>query len=135
MNKNQQNGFSAIMAVIVIVMIALLAAFMLTFSTISAINTGTSTAAVQAWFAARSGVQWAVHQALALDTCTGVNGETISSGLNGFTASILCSETTGITEGSATYEIYDIDVTATKGSVETFVSRTISVTVTNNAAP
>ena len=132
--KNQ-NGFSAIAAVVIVVLLALMGTYMSTFISVSALNTSTSAGAIQAWFAARSGMQWAIHQSLSLGTCTGVDSQTISSGLNGFNASVSCTETTGVTEGSSTYNIYNIDVTATKGSNETFVSRTITVTVTDNSAP
>ena len=131
----KQGGFSAIAAVVIIILLSLMGTYMATFVSVSALNTSGSEGAIKAWFAARSGVQWAVHQALKLGTCAGVDSQTINSGLGGFIANISCTATTGITEGSSTYNIYDINVTATKGSNETFVSRTITITVTGNSAP
>ncbi len=131
----KQTGFSAITAIVMVVLLALMGAYMSTFVSVSALNTSSSEGAIKAWFAARSGVQWAVHRVLSTGTCVNVNGQAITAGLDGFTASISCVETAAITEGSATYDIFDIDVTATRGAIETFVSRTINVTVTDNSAP
>ncbi|MBM2829422.1 MAG: hypothetical protein HW411_212 [Gammaproteobacteria bacterium] len=137
---NKQGGFSAVMALVLIVLFALLGAYMATLSSVSALSTATSASAIQAWFAARSGVEWAVHESLDLGTCTGVNGQTISfssGGLNGFQAAVGCAETTGVTEGPDTYNIYNIGVTATRGTAgqPAFASRTIRVTVTDRTAP
>ena len=60
----KQNGFSAIIAVILIVLFALLGTYMATLSNIGSLNTTQSLGSMQAWFAAKSGLDWAVHDAI-----------------------------------------------------------------------
>jgi len=137
---HKQRGFSILIAIALVILFALLGAYMATLTTVSGINTAGSAGAMQAWFAARSGVDWAVHRALNLNTCTGVNGQTLNfsgAAVSGFQSAISCSETTGITEGPDTYNIYNISSLARRGSPgqENFVSRNISVTITDRNAP
>ncbi|HSR62934.1 MAG TPA: hypothetical protein VLN56_05980 [Gammaproteobacteria bacterium] len=139
-NLYRQKGFSVLIAIALVVLFSLLGAYMATLTTVSGINTAGSAGAMQAWFAARSGVDWAVHRALTLNTCTGVNGQILNfsgGSMTGFQSAISCSETTGITEGPDTYNIYNISSLATRGAVgqENFVSRNITVTVTDRGAP
>lgn len=135
-NIKRQNGFSAIIVIVLIVLFALLGGYMATLTSVSAISTATSAAGIQAWFAARSGVELAVHQALnggCADSTVNLSG----GGLGGFQAAITCNEISGITEGADTYSVYDIGVTATRGTPgqETFVSRSVAVTITDGNAP
>ena len=133
-----QHGFSAIIVIVLIVLFALLGGYMATMTSVSAINTVGSTGGVQAWFAARSGVELAIHQALD-GGCAAVSPSVnmSSGGLAGFQAAITCGETTGIIEGPDNYNIYNIGVTATRGTAgqETFVSRSVMVTITDRTAP
>ena len=62
--KKWQRGFSAIVAVILIVLLALIGGYMATMTSVSSINTTVSAGTMQAWFAARSGIEWAVQQAV-----------------------------------------------------------------------
>ena len=141
MNRLKQQGFSAILALVLVVLLSLLGAYMATLSSISAISAAASGGSIQAWFAARSGIDWAVYQVLNLQTCTGVDGQIISftsGGLNGFQSVISCPPETSVTEGSSPpYNIYSIGVTATRGNSgdATFVSRTLRVTVVDRNAP
>jgi len=136
---NKQGGFSAIIAVVLIVLFSLIGAYMATLSSVSAVTTASSGAAIQAWFAATSGMQWAVHRALNLVSCGGVDGQTINftgGGLSGFQAQIGCVATS-VTEAPVTYNIYNISVSASRGSVGDagYASRTIIATATDRTAP
>ncbi len=137
---NKQGGFSAVIVIVLIVLFSLIGAYMATLSSVSAVTTASSGASIQAWFAARSGMEWAVHGALnPAVSCTGVNGQTINfsgGGLNGFQARIGCVATS-VTEAPVTYNIYNISVTASRGSVGDagYASRTIMATATDRNAP
>lgn len=136
---HKQGGFSAIIAVVLIVLFALIGAYMATLSSVSAVTTASSGAAIQAWFAARSGMEWGVHRALNLVSCAGVDGQTINftgGSLNGFQARIACVATS-VTEAPVTYNIYNITTTASRGVVgdEGYASRTIMATATDRTAP
>jgi len=145
-----QRGLGAITVIILIVLFSLIGAYMSTLSTMSTMNTILSGGAIQTWFASRSGVEWALHQALNRPTCVcggttccsaapAINGANINftgGGTAGYQASIDCSEIS-LTEGSDNYCVYNIGVTATRGNVgdETYVARRIEVTVTDRNAP
>lgn len=133
----KHKGFSAIIVIVLIILFALLGGYMATMTSVSAINTAGSAGGIQAWFAARSAIDWAVYKALnggcaSVTTPLNLSG----GGLAGFQASITCAET-AITEGADNYNIYNIGVTATRGTAgqETFVSRSVNVTVTDTNAP
>jgi MSHA biogenesis protein MshP len=145
----RQTGFSAIMVVIMIVLFALLGTYMATMSSISSLNTTQSASAMQAWFAARSGVEWAVHQALAASDggctcettcCPSISGSTLSfteAGLNGYSATIdVCSAVT-YNEASASYCVYDLSVSASNSSTvqSTSVYRAITLSISDRNAP
>ena len=127
-------------AIALVILFALLGAYMATLTTVSGINAAGSASSMQAWFAARSGIDWGVNRALNLATCTGVDGQTLNfsgGSLTGFQAVISCSETTGISEGPDTYNIYNISSLAIRGTPgqENHVTREITVTVTDRNAP
>jgi len=136
---NKQGGFSAIIVIVLIVLFALIGGYMATLSSVSAVSTASSGAAIQAWFAARSGMEWGVHRALNLVSCVGVDGQSINfsgGSLNGFQAQIGCVPTS-VTEAPVTYNIYNITVTASRGTVGDagYASRTIVATATDRTAP
>ncbi len=145
-----QRGLGAITVIVLIVLFSLIGAYMSTLSTMSTMNTILSGGSIQAWFASRSGVEWALHQALNRPACvcggntccsagTAIDGAVINftgGGMAGYQANIDCSEIS-LTEGSDNYCVYNIGVTATRGIVgeETYVARRIEVTVADRSAP
>ena len=146
-NQKVQQGFSAIIVVVLIVLFALLGTYMVSMSSISSLNTTQSRGAMQVWFAARSGVEWAVHQSLAavpgctcaIDCCTGINGQTINfteQALNGYSATITCVDQS-FSEASANYCVFNLGSAATNnGSAQlTSVARTINLSITDRTAP
>lgn len=145
---HKQHGVSAIIVVVLIVLFALLGTYMTSMSTISSLNTTQSASAMQAWFAARSGVEWAVHNSLAAsdggctcatNCCSGINGQTLNyseMGLDGYSVTVSCSAVS-VTEAAANYCVYNLGVTGTNNSPVqmTSVSRTISLSVSDRNAP
>lgn len=140
-----QKGFSAIIAVILIVIFGLIGTYMATLANISSFNTTQSAGAMQAWFAARSSAEWAVYQSLNRPACTcGADCCTVAptidaasinfttGELDGFQSSISCAESS-VTEGSTSYCVYDLGITAERGSsgALTYISRSINLSVTD----
>lgn len=135
-------------AIVLIVLFALLGTYMASMSTIGSLNTTQSASAMQAWFAARSGVEWAVYQALAASDggctcattcCSGISGQTLNygaQGLDGYSATISCSAGP-VTEAGANYCVYKLGVTGTNNSPTqmTSVARTISLSISDRNAP
>ncbi len=145
----KQKGFSAIMAIVVVVLLALLGASMSTLTTISFLNTSSSTSGIQSWFAARSAVDWAVHTAVnqsctcGTNCCASINGTNINfsaGGLTGYKASFDgttgCSEIP-LSEGGANYCVYNIDVLGSRDAAGdiTYASRRIKISITDRNSP
>ncbi len=146
---DKQKGVGAIAIVLVVVLLSLVGVYMSSMSTLSILNTASSGTTIQAWFAARSGVEWGIHQALNRPPCTcgtnccssgtAINGATLNftgGGSDNFQAVLDCDETP-LDEGGVSYCIYDIGVTATFGTPGdvTFARRRIEATVTERNAP
>jgi MSHA biogenesis protein MshP len=135
--RKLQQGFSAIMAVILIVLLALIGSYMATLTSVSSINTTVSAGTMQAWFAARSGIQWAVQQIIiatpgfCIASPTTIN---LSGGsANGFVVVLSCATTTFTETGLGTYNVYALTSRATRGNPGelAYVSRQINVSVTD----
>lgn len=151
---HKEAGFSVVAAIVLIVLFSLIGAYMATLSTVSSISTMSSALAIQAWFGARSGIEWAIHEAVNRTcTCgtnccttgdsgleTSITGTTISfseGGLNGYQATVNSCGETPATEGSSSYCIFNLDMTATIGSIGelNYASRRIVISVTDRNAP
>ena len=149
--NNNQCGFSAIMAVVFIVLFALIGTYLATFVTVSGLNTAASSREIQSWFAARSGLEWSVHTALnqsctcATDCCSGTtfpigSANAISltgTGLNGYEFYLNSCNDASATEGSSTYCVYNVDLTArsgTEGDVD-YTVRNMTISFTDRNAP
>lgn len=145
----KQRGLGALTIIIFLVLLGLLGVYMNSMTTLSSLNTSASAGAMQAWFAARSGAEWGIYQALNRPACTcgsnccaagtAISGATINfsgGGTNNYSASLDCSETS-LNEGGTNYCVYDIGVTATFGNPGdvTFARRRLEVTITDKSAP
>ena len=131
---HRHGGFTLVTTIFFIVVLAALGLFM---ATISSTQRATSTFAIvgpRAWFAARSGMEWGAATALAGGTCFpspttfALNGGTTT----GYSVALTCSETT-VTEGPATYNVYNLQVVAFRGvpNGEDYFSRTLNASVTD----
>ena len=146
--RKRQNGFSAMIVIVLIVLFSLLGTYMASMSTIGSLNTTQSAGSMQSWFAASSGVQWAIQKSLAASAggctcattcCTGINGQTLNyseGGLDGYSATVSCSASQ-MTEAGSNYCVYNLGVTGTNGSSvqQMLTSRTISLSIADRNAP
>lgn len=140
---NKQQGFSIIIAIVLVTLFGLLGTYMATVSNISSLNTTQSLGSMQAWFATRSAVDWAVYRVVNDGDCTAVNTASPLSltggSTNGFSVVLTCSVfdddgmADGIDETGTPYNVYDITANATKGSVGdiTYLSKRINISVTD----
>lgn len=132
----RQSGFSAIIAIVLIVVLALLGAYAATTVGVQSLSTTLSGGSMQAWFAARAGVDRAVASVLGGAGCGGVPGTPLAltgGSLDGFTITTLACSAESVQEGPDTYNVYQITSTASRGTPGQvgFVSRTIRVSVTD----
>ena len=127
-----QKGFSAILAVILLVLFALIGAYMSTQLSVGSMSTSLTFNGMQAWFAARSGIEWGLYELLKKGTSCTPN---MGGGLNidGYTVTVDCSASPQITEGSDKYYVYSFSSSAVRGSSGsiTHVSRKLSVYITD----
>ncbi len=133
-------GFTLVAAIFLIVVLAALA---VTLANIASTQRQVSTLSImgaRAWAAASSGVEWAVYQALnspATLNCGNPAGVSFTLGggvLDGFRITVVCVETSGITEGAVgPYSVYSLTVTASRGAIgdPDYLHRTIQATVSN----
>ncbi len=138
LTNNNQQGFSAVVAIILIVFFGLIGTYISSLSTVSAFNTAQSAKTLQAWFAARSGLEWAVYDALQ-NSASNLNCNssgpsfTLSGGsTSGFDVQISCTSNS-VSEGGATYNVFNLTSSASRNTIGTiaYASRTITASVTD----
>ncbi|MCP4994738.1 MAG: pilus assembly protein MshP [Gammaproteobacteria bacterium] len=121
-------GFSLIATLFILVVLALLSGYMVKISTVQHTSSALSVQASRVWYAAVSGLDWTVYQ---------INGggcPAIPSSFTaeGFTILVNQCDRKNIAEGSSSYGLYNVSVTASQGSFgdSGFVSRRLSAVVT-----
>ena len=133
----RERGFALVAAIFIVVILALLGLMMVTIGGMERATATTAVRGTQAYFAARSGVEWGVFRAVTAASCSASTPFALSgAGLDGFAVTVQCTSTQH-REGSATYNVYVITSTATSrafGDID-FVARIVRVTVTDAPAP
>lgn len=132
--RHCQRGFSAIMAVVLIVLLALLGGYMATQVSVGSINTTVSAGTMQAWFAARSGIEWAVRDLIVGSaTCTSPTFNLSGGNTSGFNVVLTCTSSSFTEAGVGTYNVYALTARATRGNPGdiAYVSRQINLSVTD----
>jgi MSHA biogenesis protein MshP len=150
MPLRRQRGFSLPTAIFVMIILLLVGGYMMSISSVQHSSTALSIEGARAYYAARSGFEWAAAQATASqashDAICGAGGTTTvftvpagTGAIGGFTLSVTCDDITAgqFREANLLYEMDHISVVATRGGVpgnSDYVSRTLQGTVTT-AAP
>ena len=132
--KKAQKGFSIIVAVVLIVLFALIGGYMATLTSVGSLNTTVSASGMQAWFAARSGIEWAVRDLIiGGGGCPGTSFSLAGGNTGDFSVSITCSPASFTEAGIGTYNVYQLTSTATRGSAGSigYVSRQLDVSITD----
>lgn len=122
----RQRGVALVLIVVLLVIFVLIGGFMATRSGVQHASVAFSVRAMQAWFAARSGLDWAIHEAttsvVAHDAICdapppAVAPFTLAGGAaNGYVIQVSCDDGGGYTEGGRTFEVDIITVTAARGN-------------------
>lgn len=106
----RQTGFSALIALVLVTLLGLIGLYMTTQGTVASVSAATSFSGIRATFAALSGTDWGALRAL--------NGSCAASttfNVDDYTVTVTCSGVS-VTESPATYNIYTITSTATRGT-------------------
>ncbi len=124
--RNRQRGVAIVAIVILLVLFVAIGAFMATRSGVQHASIALSVRSMQAWFAAQSGLEWAVHQAVSSQAShdaicdaggTIVTSFTLGGGASaGYDLRITCNDNGGYQEGGVNFEVDVIDVVASRGS-------------------
>ena len=136
-----QGGFALVTAIFIVVVLALLGTMIVTIGGMERSTASSAVQSTRAFYAARSGVEWATYGALnnTVATCGAPASPPIPTtfslavaGLNGFTVTVTCSYTSHSEYGTP-YNVFVINSTARFGSFGStdFVSRTLRATITN----
>lgn len=136
-SRATQKGFSIVAALFLIVVLAAMGAFIVTISSTQQYTSMFSIEGSRGFFAAQSGLEWAVRTALnspATLNCGGAGPTfTLSGGTtNGFDVQVTCT-VTAVTEGPDVYSVFALTVSVDKGTAGTadYVSRAIRANVTD----
>ena len=124
----RQRGMSLVGAIFLIVVLAALGAYLVTVTSVQHQVPALSVQGARAWFAALSGLEWAIVREKTSPDCD-TNGASLD--VEGFTVTIRCEDMGGpFTEGGGPpYELVRLTVTATRGSAEDQVRRTVTAVV------
>jgi MSHA biogenesis protein MshP len=122
---------SGFILISILFLVAVLAVIVVVMSSTSAVQHFTNVYSIQAsraYFAARSGLEYAVDRAATAGVCT--NGNITPAGIN-FTVNVSCVSVPGINEAGNLSTVFTITSTATSGSLGNvnFVTRTVRATI------
>lgn len=134
-------GMALPIAIFIIAALAVLGVYMVTVSGVQQTVSSQAIAAARASLAARSGIEWAVHKAVAPTTqpgtCNVLTGfSPAGDGLTGASVAVTCSYST-LTVAGATYHTYYLASTASYGTAGTqdYAERKIEATVCRSTGP
>lgn len=129
-------GFTILAALFLLVVLSALGAFMITVGGVQQATPVMSLQGSRAQYAAHAGLEWALHTIDAAagavpGWCPGSTAFALAGGaLQGFSVNVACDGVEAVTEGSASYNVYSLTVTSTRGSPGSpgFASRTLRAT-------
>ncbi len=133
MNRLRQNGFSLVPALFLIVVLAALGVVAVRMSVIGSQTVVLAMQGSRADAAARSGVEWAIYEALVNNSCAASSSLSLTEGgLNGFTVSVSCSSAS-FSEGQDTVTVYTVEAFAVSGAYgqPDYISRRVRTTLTD----
>lgn len=127
----RHRGFAIVSAIFLLIALAALGAYMATVGGVQYTTTSLSVSGTRAHFAAHDGLEWAISDivnngAAGLDCSPG----STSFPLAGFNVTVSCTAQP-VVEGSDNYTVYNLESTATRGSLgsPSFASRSIVATI------
>ncbi|MBL4606301.1 MAG: hypothetical protein JKY01_00515 [Pseudomonadales bacterium] len=133
MKYSSKKGFALPMVIFFLVIVSGIVTMMAKLSANQAGSTALSIQSARAYYAAKSGVEWAAYQIDANPTWCSSGSLNLTGGLNGFTVSVSCSALNTYVEGGKSISMYEISSVASSGvfaSSPDYVYRKIIATLT-----
>lgn len=130
--SRDERGFSLVSAIFLLVVLASLGTYAVRVAVMQQQTVNLALRSAQAFYAARTGIDWAAYRALSAGFCGSDTVNLTETGTNGFSVQVGCVETTH-TEGANTIRVYVIDVLAQAGVYggPEYVSRRLHVKITD----
>lgn len=111
-------GFALVSAVFLVVVLSLLGTLIVSLSTTQQIGAVRDLFGSQAYFAARTGIDWGVHRVLQGGACAASTTlPALGGSASGFTVTVACSGSTPQDEGGVNVTVYQITSTASRGTL------------------
>jgi MSHA biogenesis protein MshP len=142
----RQRGIAIFAVIFLLVLFATIGAFMARTSGVQNMSTALSARTMQAWFAARTGLEWGIRQATTsqashdsiCDSGGTINTAfTLSDGAaNGYQVNLVCDDSGGYQEAGVNFEVDLITVNASRGNPGdlSFVTRSLQAVITTGRA-
>ena len=123
-------GFTLMSAIFILVILATLGVYMVRIGTVQQATGILTLGQARAYYAAQSGLEWAMFRALQLDSCANGSFNLTEAQLAGFSITVTCAQTTHRVRNEDV-RYYRLDVTAERGTFgqTEYVSRAVSATV------
>lgn len=129
-SAGKQRGVGLVGTLFVLVVLSALAAYMVRLSTVQHVTTAMSIQSARAWYAAVSGLEWAVYR-IESGGCPAIPS---SLDVDGFSVQVEQCDPAVVSEGAGSYRLYRIAVNASRGSLGNpdYVSRDLMAVVRGN---
>jgi MSHA biogenesis protein MshP len=114
----KQSGFALLSAVFLIVVLSLLGAMIVSLSTTQQIGQVRDMFGSQAYFAARTGIEWGAHRVIQSGACSASTTlPALSGSAANFTVQVTCTASGPFNEAGVDVTVYQISSTATRGTL------------------
>ncbi|MBI3574816.1 MAG: pilus assembly protein MshP [Gammaproteobacteria bacterium] len=140
--RNRQRGFAIVSAIFLVLVFAVVGGYMLTLSGVEHSTVDRALLNARAYFAARAGMEWGIHQAVShptvgSGTCSPAASFTLTGGsFVAVNVSVECTQTSA-SGGARTYYIYYLKSTASYGTAGTsdYIERKLEASVCRSDNP
>ncbi len=128
--KRGQNGFTLIAAIFLLVVVAALVVYIANVRSVQQTTLLYGVQGARAIQAARSGIEWGIHQSIVNDSCVGSTSFT-NAAFAGFNIQVDCTRTTHDEGGPSLIHTFGLTSIASSGSYGTldYVQRKIQASV------
>ena len=133
MSRRKQTGFALVPALFLIVVLAALGVVAVRMSVVSSQTVVLAMQGSRADAAARSGIEWAVYEAVVNNSCAASTSLSLTEGgLTGFTVNVSCTSAS-FSEGQDTVTVYTVEAFAFSGAYgqPDYISRRVRTTLTD----
>ncbi len=126
----KQRGIGLVGTIFILVVLSSLAAYMVRLSTVQHVTTSMSIQSARAWYAAVSGLEWAVYR-IENGGCPAIPS---NLDVEGFSVQVEQCDPAVVSEGAGSYRLYRVAVNASRGSYGSpdYVSRDLMAVVRGN---